>query len=404
VQLAWAAALAPLWIALAKLQGLYDRDHRVLRPLTADEIPNLLTWATSCTAITYALLAALAESRASASSAIVSWLSIGILAPLLRAAARHLWRLSTPPERALIIGEGALARSVRRKLELFPDIHVVPVEVDDSSPLAHRLEGVDRVLIATERVDRDLILGLVRECRRGYVKLGFIPPDRGVFGTAARLDHIAELAIVQYNTWEIPRSTLWLKRFFDLLVSAVAVVLLSPLLVGCAVAVVLGSRGSPFFIQKRAGLGGEPFRMLKFRTMVRDADKRLADYIRLEDLEQPMFKLENDPRVTRVGRWLRRTSLDELPQLINVLAGQMSLVGPRPEQLELVERYRPEHRFRVELKPGITGPMQVYGRGQLTFEERLAVERDYLDNLSIRRDFHILFLTFATVARGRGAF
>jgi lipopolysaccharide/colanic/teichoic acid biosynthesis glycosyltransferase len=116
-----------------------------------------------------------------------------------------------------------------------------------------------------------------------------------------------------------------------------------------------------------------------------------------------MYKLRQDPRVTRVGRLLRRTSLDELPQLWNVLKGEMSLVGPRPEQAELVERYTREQLFRLDVKPGLTGPMQVYGRGHLTFEERLAVEREYVENLSLGRDARILTLTIAAVFTGRGA-
>jgi undecaprenyl-phosphate galactose phosphotransferase len=117
-----------------------------------------------------------------------------------------------------------------------------------------------------------------------------------------------------------------------------------------------------------------------------------------------MFKLPNDPRVTRVGRLLRKTSIDELPQLVNVLRGDMSIVGPRPEQLDLVERYEPEHQFRLSVKPGLTGPMQVYGRGELTFAERLAVEREYVENLSLTRDFRIVLLTLPAVFGRRGAF
>jgi lipopolysaccharide/colanic/teichoic acid biosynthesis glycosyltransferase len=144
--------------------------------------------------------------------------------------------------------------------------------------------------------------------------------------------------------------------------------------------------------------------MHKFRTMVEDAEAQLFKLVSFDSLNEPMFKLANDPRVTRVGRLLRRTSLDELPQLFNVLKGDMSLVGPRPEQVELVERYAPEQLFRLAVKPGLTGPMQVYGRGELTFEERLAVERDYIENLSVGRDLRILALTLPTVASGRGAF
>src|ERR687891_1668518 len=120
--------------------------------------------------------------------------------------------------------------------------------------------------------------------------------------------------------------------------------------------------------------------------MVPFAGPRLADVVALDQLVEPMFKLTQDPRITRVGRLLRRTSLDELPQLANVLKGDMSLVGPRPEQLDLVERYGPEDRFRLVVKPGVTGPMQVFGRADLTFRERLAVEREYVENLTLGRD------------------
>ena len=130
-----------------------------------------------------------------------------------------------------------------------------------------------------------------------------------------------------------------------------------PLFAVIALAVKLDSRGPVFFAQTRAGIGERPFRMFRFRTMVPDAPALLEDLVNLDELSEPVFKLTDDPRVTRVGHVLRRWSLDELPQFFNVLRG-MSLVGPRPEQIELVARYRPEHRFRLKVKPGMTGPMQ----------------------------------------------
>jgi lipopolysaccharide/colanic/teichoic acid biosynthesis glycosyltransferase len=225
-----------------------------------------------------------------------------------------------------------------------------------------------------------------------------------VFGTAVELEHVADLPVMEYNTWDVSRSTLALKRVVDLAVAMVALTALAALFVLLALAIKLDSRGPVFFTQLRAGRGGRPFRIVKFRTMVADAEEQLASLVRLDELEHPMFKLANDPRVTRVGRFLRRTSLDEMPQLWNVLNGDMSLVGPRPEQIELVARYPAEHRFRLSVKPGMTGPMQVYGRGKLSFEERLAVEREYIENLSLGRDVQILALTIPTFARGRGAY
>jgi lipopolysaccharide/colanic/teichoic acid biosynthesis glycosyltransferase len=137
--------------------------------------------------------------------------------------------------------------------------------------------------------------------------------------------------------------------------------------------------------------------------MVADAERRRAALVALSR-DPNWLLIDDDPRITRVGRYLRLTSLDELPQLVNVLLGQMSLVGPRPEQVELVERYEFEHRFRLAVKPGLTGPMQVFGRGELSFDERLAVERDYIENLSLGRDLRILAMTIAAVAGGRGAY
>ncbi len=144
--------------------------------------------------------------------------------------------------------------------------------------------------------------------------------------------------------------------------------------------------------------------MRKFRSMVVDAEELLANLVSFDRLTEPMFKLHDDPRITRLGGVLRRWSLDELPQLWNVLVGDMSLVGPRPEQLELVERYAPEQRYRLGVKPGITGPMQVHGRGELAFAERLAIERDYIENISIAGDLRIMAMTIPAALSGRGAY
>jgi lipopolysaccharide/colanic/teichoic acid biosynthesis glycosyltransferase len=135
-----------------------------------------------------------------------------------------------------------------------------------------------------------------------------------------------------------------------------------------------------------------------------DAERHLPQLVDIHALSEPMFKLRPDPRVTRVGRFQRRYSIDELPQLINVARGEMSLVGPRPEEVSVVDCYQPEHMFRLAVKPGITGPMQVFGRGELSFDERMAVEIDYVENLSVTRDLWLLGQTVPAVLRGTGAF
>jgi exopolysaccharide biosynthesis polyprenyl glycosylphosphotransferase len=400
---------APIWIVTAKLAGLYDRDHRTLRHLTVDELPWLVVWTLSSTALLTLLLAPFPALDLTAGDRLLVWGTALGLGFTFRAGMRKLWRRVTAPQRVLIAGDGPLAQAVVRKLELFPDIHAeIAGRVENCAALHEQLDelgqNVDRIVIACSELSEDLLEQLLPFCRLHGVKLTVVPPTRGMFGTATHLTHIAELPLLDYNTWDISRTTVALKRVFDIVLALVGFMLTLPLFFVAGLATVLDSGFPIFFRQTRGGEHARPFQMLKFRTMVPEAEAKLSDLVRIDELADPMFKLRVDPRVTRVGRLLRRTSLDELPQLINVLRGEMSIVGPRPEQLDLVERYAPEHRFRLQLKPGITGPMQVYGRGELTFDERLAVEREYVENLSLARDIRILLMTLPAVFGRRGAF
>jgi lipopolysaccharide/colanic/teichoic acid biosynthesis glycosyltransferase len=195
-----------------------------------------------------------------------------------------------------------------------------------------------------------------------------------------------------------------IKRLLDLTISAAGLLLAIVPTACIALALRLDSPGPVIFSQVRVGQNGRPFRILKFRTMVNHAEQMLPQMLDLSALPQPAFKLHSDPRVTRVGRFLRRHSLDELPQLVNVLRGEMSLVGPRPEEAALVELYTDSQRRRLAVKPGMTGPMQVSGRGDLPFEQRLALEIDYIEHYSLRRDLAILIRTVPAVLRGDGAY
>jgi exopolysaccharide biosynthesis polyprenyl glycosylphosphotransferase len=406
----WAAIVAPVWILIAKLLGLYDRDQRSLRHLTVDEIPTLFTWSLAGTALVAGLVALFPSGSLHAGDVLRLGLTAAAAALLLRTTARLLWRYVTPPENALLVGGGKATAAVERKIDLFPDIHIVVaarrerITREDLQGPDAGLWAADRLLISSSSIEEQLIPELVAFCRRARLKLTVIPEARGWFGAGVALSHVADLPLLEYNTWDVSRSTQLLKRLIDMLAGVIGLVLLSPVFLLTALLVAVDSGRPVVFTQARAGQAGRPFRMLKFRTMVPNAEDLLADLVSLDDLDEPVFKLRDDPRVTWIGRLLRRTSLDELPQLVNVLLGQMSLVGPRPEQLELVSRYAPEHLFRLAVKPGMTGPMQVYGRAQLSFEERLSVERDYVENLSVARDLRILALTISSLLHGRGAF
>jgi lipopolysaccharide/colanic/teichoic acid biosynthesis glycosyltransferase len=192
------------------------------------------------------------------------------------------------------------------------------------------------------------------------------------------------------------------KRALDVTLCLAVLPLVLLVLAACALAIRLDTPGPVFFFQNRTGRGGHRFRMLKLRTMVADAEKLKARYAHLNQLSYPDFKIADDPRITRVGRFLRRTSLDELPQVLNVLRGDMSLVGPRPTSFS-ADTYRLWHTARLEVQPGITGLWQVSGRAELDFDDRLRLDIAYIRTRSFSLDLRILLRTVGAVASGRGA-
>jgi exopolysaccharide biosynthesis polyprenyl glycosylphosphotransferase len=194
------------------------------------------------------------------------------------------------------------------------------------------------------------------------------------------------------------------KGLFDRLVALTAVLLLSPVLLGLALAVRLDSRGPAFFLQTRVGRNGRTFRMVKFRSMHVNADQMLADLQSDNEGAGPLFKMKEDPRITRVGSLLRRTSLDELPQLFNVLTGSMSLVGPRPPLPAEVAQYGDDVHRRLLVKPGMTGLWQVSGRSDLDWEESVRLDLYYVENWSFFMDISIISQTFRAVLAARGAY
>jgi exopolysaccharide biosynthesis polyprenyl glycosylphosphotransferase len=406
--LIWAVVSLPLWVLGAKLFGLYDRDHRALRHNTIDELGRLAVWMGSMVlALAWVVLPLTPIATPSATSIAVAWVAGLGAVTLGRGLGRWAWRRAVAPERCLVIGDGRLARSIKRKAELFPDLHLEvadhPCSVDDVRQDPEAFVGLaDRLVVASDSVDPALIDRLVTVCRHRQTRLSVLSPLRQRTRPGA-LGQIADLPVLEYDTTDLSRSTLMLKRAMDLVIGSLGAVAALPLVPLIVLAIKLDGRGPVLFVQTRAGLKGRPFEMYKFRTMAPDAHERRHELVDLDSLPEPVFKLSADPRVTRVGRVLRRLSLDEIPQLINVLKGDMSLVGPRPEEIEVVERYEPEHRFRLDVKPGLTGPMQIYGRGELTLEERLELELDYVENLGLAHDLRILAATIPTVVRGSGA-
>lgn len=210
----------------------------------------------------------------------------------------------------------------------------------------------------------------------------------------------AEEPVSSYPRWQLAA-----KRILDLAVASVVLILVSPLWLLIVLWIKLDSPGPAIFAQKRVGLGGKPYTVYKFRTMVPNADDLMKAKLRkVKDIENFVFQDKNDPRITRSGRFLRKTSLDELPQLLNILIGNMSLVGPRPEVPEIAKHYTPEQWQRLKVPPGVTGLAQVNGRSELTIGETLAYDLEYVRNWSLRLDLKILWKTVFVVFTGKGAY
>jgi exopolysaccharide biosynthesis polyprenyl glycosylphosphotransferase len=421
-KLFWAVLFIPAWLLVIKLHGLYDNDHRRIRHSTLDELPSLISASALGTIVLDGLLWLSPGGALSAKSAIIVGIGAVLACFVSRAVLRFLWQRLTGVATGIVIGPAQMADVVARRIATHPEARLrlvgylsAPVDKDRRASLPRlgsveeisrvaREHAIERVVVTEQEMGERDAEHLIEECKAEGLGLTFLPKHYGLLGPGIELNRLAELPVLDFRFADPPRSTLAMKRTLDVLVAGLMLTILSPLLLAIAALIVVDSGTPVFFRQKRAGKDGVPFTMLKFRTMVVDAERRLAELVDLEKLDEPAFKIPDDPRITRAGRLLRRTSLDELPQLINVLRGDMSLVGPRPEEEAVVALYDERQRVRLAVKPGLTGPMQVYGRGDLTFEERLAMERDYLDNLSIASDLAILLRTPRAIVRGEGAY
>ncbi|MFL5900516.1 MAG: sugar transferase [Solirubrobacterales bacterium] len=418
----WAVLFSPVWILVLKLHGLYDNDHRRIRHSTLDELPALISASALGTLALDGLMALSPAGPLSPFSAILVGLGALIGSFTIRAVLRFAWHRLTGVATGVVVGSAAAARMVSRRVATHPEArlrligYLAPADaaegdeglprlgsIDDISRVAHD-HDIERVVVTAQEMSEPTAERLIEQCKAAGLGLTLLPQHYGLLGPGIELNRLAELPVLDFRFSDPPWSTLMLKRTLDIAVSATLLALLSPLLLAVSLLILFDSGRPVLFRQGRAGKDGEPFTMLKFRTMVTDAEARLGELVDLEKLDEPVFKIPDDPRVTRAGRLLRRTSLDELPQLINVLKSDMSLVGPRPEEEAVVALYDDRQRIRLAVKPGLTGPMQVYGRGDLTFEERLAMERDYLDNLSVAGDLAILLRTPSAIVRGDGAY
>ena len=336
---------------------------------------------------------------------------------------RKLALAMTDPERCIVLGNNLDAVRIAAKFASAPSVNALvvgqvalhPGGVSDSGSVSVSKLGdyedlsrvvaehqIERVIIAPHSDGQDEILDAIRLIKAVGVKVSVLPRLLEVVGSTSTFDDIDGLWLLGVRQFGLARSSELIKRSADILASGLALLVLGPLFVLLTLAVKLDSDGPIFFRQSRIGCRGDRFNMLKFRSMVPDAEARKAELQELNEAKGGLFKIEKDPRITRVGGLLRKTSLDELPQLLNVLKGDMSLVGPRPlvpDEDALIEGWQ---RRRLAVKPGMTGLWQIFGSSRIPMHEMVKIDYIYGANWSLWLDLRILLRTVPYVLSRRG--
>jgi exopolysaccharide biosynthesis polyprenyl glycosylphosphotransferase len=418
------ALTLPMWVIVAKLYGLYDRDEERTDNSTTDDISAVFHLVTVGAWLVFAGMKLAQIGEPDLRKIGMFWATAIAGIPLARVGARAYCRRHVSyVQNTVILGMDDVGWLVAEKIARHSEYGLNLVGFVDSErrpngsaaappllgtpeelPEIVRRLDVERVLVAHPEVERAATVDLIRRLNNFDTQVDIVPRFFEVIGLSLSVHSVEGLPLIGLRPLHLPRSSVLLKRLMDLSLSAIGVVLLSPLFAVAALAIKLDSRGPAFFRQERVGSGDTRFLMWKFRTMGPDAEAQKLGFSHLNQHAQNgdgrMFKIPDDPRVTRVGRFLRRYSIDELPQLFNVVRGEMSLVGPRPlipDEDCFVDGWS---RRRLGLKPGMTGLWQVLGGSTISFSEMVRLDCMYVAGWSLGGDLSLLLRTVPLVLRG----
>jgi exopolysaccharide biosynthesis polyprenyl glycosylphosphotransferase len=412
-------ATLPIWVVIAKLYGLYDHDEERTDHSTADDFGGVFHMVTVCTWVFWVSTYVTGLAHPTTAKLVIFWAAATAFISVGRAVARAVAHRNVAYiQNTVIVGAGDVGQLIAKKLLHHPEYGINLVGFADARPkerrndLEHlallgdtsrlpaiiRLFDVERVIIAFSNESHEETLDLLRSLKDLDVQIDIVPRLFELVSPGAGIHTVEGLPLVGLAPMRLSRSSRLLKRGMDICLAALALVLLAPLFTAVALLIKADSAGPVFFRQLRMGSGDRTFRIWKFRTMTIDADARKGEVAHLNRHLAPggdprMFKVPDDPRVTRVGRLLRRYSLDELPQLLNVLAGEMSLIGPRPLILQEDDYVSQWGRRRLSLKPGITGLWQVLGRSEIPFAEMVRLDYLYVTTWSLASDIKIMLRT-----------
>jgi exopolysaccharide biosynthesis polyprenyl glycosylphosphotransferase len=413
-------ASIPVWLAVFKAYGAYDRDIRRVSHTAIDDLPWLFhATLTGSVALWFVLYAA--DEGPHVAGTIALFGSVLGLAFAFRLVARRALRKALGPERVVVIGHGSDVKMLVRKMRAHSEYGLEPVGVVAPPGDAEGLElpvlraldegdlgglvrahGIHRVVLCHAGLSGEGLLNLMRDCKVLGVKVSIMPELFAAMGSSVEVDDVEGVTVLGVNPPVLARTSRWEKRAVDIVGAFTLLVLSAPLLAIIAIAIKLDTRGPVLFRQTRIGKGGKRFRLLKFRTMVVGAAQQQEE-LRKQSRDSNWLLIDNDPRVTRVGRLLRLSSLDELPQLINIFKGEMSLVGPRPLIESEDSQLEQWARTRIDLTPGLTGLWQVLGRTNISFEEMLKLDYLYVTNWSLWGDLRLIMRTLIVVTRRSGA-
>jgi exopolysaccharide biosynthesis polyprenyl glycosylphosphotransferase len=413
-----ALLLFPAVVAIAKILGLYDSDDQRIRKTTAEELPRLAQLGALLVLGIWLADDVLIGGQAGKGQALVLGVTFVVAGVLGRRAARKLTNHKLPRERCLFIGDELSylrLRTIFERHELPADL-VARVAINAAMLDEHPDDGdgepqallqiiaraqAHRLIIGPHAFTNAMTFELLEGARGIGTRVSLLPDMLEVVGSSVDFDDLYGVTLLGVRHSHLSRSSRRLKRAFDLLGATLLLIASAPLLAIIAIAIKLDSPGPVLFRQARIGRKGAPFHIFKFRTMIDGADQ-LKDGLRDLNEAQGLFKITHDPRITRVGHTLRRTSLDELPQIFNVLLSQMSLVGPRPLVADEDGRILGRRRGRLRLTPGMTGQWQIAGSSRIPLEDMVKLDHLYVSNWTLWADIKILLRTIPYILQQRG--